>query len=133
MPATDATKVVKESNIMIARYVFSVVVGTVVTFTLIFVMHLLIEYGESAMSKTRDRHMLEFVRVQRNENLNIEDQTPEKPPGMLKKSAFQDSGSKSWLIDLDLSIGLEVFTGSLCYTFPLFPAMGAAYARIASL
>jgi protein TonB len=80
MPATDATKVVKESNIMIARYVFSIVVGMVVTFTLIFVMHLLIEYGESAMSKTRDRHMLEFVRVKRNENLNIEDQTPEKPP-----------------------------------------------------
>ena len=65
---------------MIGRYVFSVVVGSVITLGLIFVMHLLIEYGESAISKERDRHMLEFVRVKRNENLNTEDITPEKPP-----------------------------------------------------
>ena len=65
---------------MIGRYAFSVAVGIVVTFSLLFVMHLLIEYGESALSKPRDRHMLEFVRVKRNENLNIEEQTPEKPP-----------------------------------------------------
>ena len=65
---------------MLGRYAFSVVVGSVVTFTLIFVMHLLIEYGEEAISKQRDRHSLEFVRIKRNENLNLEDITPEKPP-----------------------------------------------------
>ena len=65
---------------MIGRYVFSVVVGSLITLTLIFVMHLLIEYGEEAISKPRDRHMLEFVRVKRNENLNTEELTPEKPP-----------------------------------------------------
>jgi len=65
---------------MIGRYVFSVVIGSIVTLTLIFVMHLLIEYGEEAISKKRDRHMLEFVRVKRNENLNVEEQTPDKPP-----------------------------------------------------
>jgi protein TonB len=65
---------------MIGRYIISIVVGTIITLTLIFVMHLLIEYGEEAMSKPRDRHMLEFVRVKRNENLNVEEQTPEKPP-----------------------------------------------------
>jgi protein TonB len=43
-------------------------------------MHLLIEYGESAVTKERDRHNLEFVRVKRNESLNTEDFTPEKPP-----------------------------------------------------
>jgi protein TonB len=43
-------------------------------------MHLLIEFGESALSRPRDRHTLDFVRVRRNENLNIEDITPEKPP-----------------------------------------------------
>lgn len=64
---------------MIGRYIFSIIVGTIVTLTLIFVMHLLIATGESAMSKSRDRHMLEFVRIKRNENLNTEEQTPEKP------------------------------------------------------
>ena len=65
---------------MIGRYAFSVVIGVVVTLTLLFVMHLLIEYGESAISKERVRHKLEFVRVKRNESINTEDYTPEKPP-----------------------------------------------------
>jgi protein TonB len=65
---------------MIGRYVFAIVVGSLVTLSLIFVMHLLIEYGESALSSPRDRHMLEFVRIKRNESVNTEDITPEKPP-----------------------------------------------------
>ena len=64
---------------MIGKYVISIIVGSIITLTLIFVMHLLIEFSESAMTKPRDRHMLEFVRIKRNENLNTEDQTPEKP------------------------------------------------------
>ena len=64
---------------MISRYVFAIVTGTVVTLSLLFIMHLLIEFGESALSEQRDRHMLEFVRIKRNENLNTEDITPEKP------------------------------------------------------
>ncbi len=65
---------------MIGRYAFSVVIGVFVTLSLLFVMHLLIEYGESAISKDRVRHKLEFVRVKRNESINTEDYTPEKPP-----------------------------------------------------
>jgi protein TonB len=65
---------------MIGRYVFAVVVGSIVTLTLLFVMHLLIAFGESALTTPRERHMLEFVRVKRNENVNTEDITPEKPP-----------------------------------------------------
>jgi protein TonB len=64
---------------MIGRYVFAVVVGSIVTLTLLFVMHLLIAFGESALTTPRERHMLEFVRVKRNENVNTEDITPEKP------------------------------------------------------
>ena len=64
---------------MIGRYVFAIVTGTMVTLGLLFIMHLLIEFGESALSTPRDRHMLEFVRIKRNENLNTEDITPEKP------------------------------------------------------
>jgi len=65
---------------MIGRYVFSIVVGSVITLSLIFVMHLLIEYAEDAVTKERTKHQLDFVRVKRNETLNTEDFTPEKPP-----------------------------------------------------
>ena len=65
---------------MIGRYAFSIVTGSIVTLSLLFVMHLLIEYGESAVTKERTRHNLDFVRVKRNESLNTEDFTPEKPP-----------------------------------------------------
>ena len=65
---------------MLGRYAFSIVVGTAITFSLLFVMHLLIEHAEDAISKERTRHQLDFVRVRRNETLNTEDYTPEKPP-----------------------------------------------------
>jgi protein TonB len=65
---------------MIGRYIFSIVTGTLVTLSLLFIMHLLIEFGESAITEEKERHTLEFVRIKRNENLNTEDITPEKPP-----------------------------------------------------
>lgn len=65
---------------MIGRYAFSVVIGVVVTLSLLFVMHLLIVTGKQALTKPRERANLEFVRVRRNESLNVEDFTPEKPP-----------------------------------------------------
>ena len=65
---------------MIGRYIFSIVVGSIITLSLIFVMHLLIEHAEDAISKERTKHQLDFVRVKKNETLNTEDYTPEKPP-----------------------------------------------------
>ncbi len=65
---------------MIGRYAFSIVIGIAVTLSLLFVMHLLILYGEDAISKERTRHNLEFVRVKRNESTNVEDFVPDKPP-----------------------------------------------------
>lgn len=65
---------------MLGRYAFSIVIGVVITLSLLFVMHLLIEYGETAITKERTRYELDFVRVKRNENLNVDDLKPEKPP-----------------------------------------------------
>ena len=65
---------------MLGRYGFSIVVGAVVTVTLLFVMQLLIASGNKALTEASDTHRLEFVRVKRNEDLNIEDIVPEKPP-----------------------------------------------------
>jgi protein TonB len=65
---------------MLGRYAFSIVVGIAITLSLLFIMHLLIEHAEDAISKERTRHQLDFVRIKRNETLNTEDYTPEKPP-----------------------------------------------------
>jgi protein TonB len=42
-------------------------------------MHLLIEHAEDAISKERTRYELNFVRIKRNESLNVDDYQPEKP------------------------------------------------------
>ena len=65
---------------MLGRYVFSIVIGVLVTTTLLFVMQLLIATGKQALTKPRERAQLDFVRVKRNEALNVEDFQPEKPP-----------------------------------------------------
>lgn len=65
---------------MLGRYVISIVIGSIVTVSLLFVMQLLIVTGKQALTDPRERHKLEFVRVKRNENLNVEDIIPEKPP-----------------------------------------------------
>jgi len=65
---------------MIGRYAFSIVIGTVVTLSLLFIMQLLIVTGKQALTDPGERHKLEFVRVKKNENLNTQDLTPEKPP-----------------------------------------------------
>ena len=65
---------------MYGRYAFSIVIGVVVTLSLLFLMQVLIATGKQALTKPRDRAKLEFVRVKRNESLNTEDFTPEKPP-----------------------------------------------------
>jgi len=58
---------------MLGRYAISVVIGTIVTLSLLFLMQLLIASGKTALTKPRDRAKLEFVRVKRNESLNTED------------------------------------------------------------
>lgn len=62
------------------RYIFSIVVGSIITLSLLFVMQLLIVTGKTALTDPRERHKLEFVRVKRNEDVNVADLTPEKPP-----------------------------------------------------
>jgi protein TonB len=52
----------------------------IVTLSLLFVMQLLIANGKAALTVPRDRAHLDFVRIKRNENLNTEEFTPDKPP-----------------------------------------------------
>ena len=65
---------------MIVRYLIAIVSGVAVTFGLLFLMQFLIETGESALTDPQKRYFLEFVRVKRQEIVNVEEPKPEKPP-----------------------------------------------------
>lgn len=65
---------------MLGRYGFSIVVGAIVTVSLLFIMQLLIASGNKALTEDKGAHKLDFVRVKRNEELNVDDIIPEKPP-----------------------------------------------------
>ena len=65
---------------MIGRYAFSIAIGVVVTLALLFIMQLLIATGQKALTEPRERLQLDFVRVKRNENLQLQEAQPEKPP-----------------------------------------------------
>lgn len=65
---------------MIIRYVISIVSGVAVTFGLLFLMQFLIETGESALTDPQKRYFLDFVRVKKEEIVNVEEPKPEKPP-----------------------------------------------------
>ncbi|MEL6869494.1 MAG: energy transducer TonB [Pseudomonadota bacterium] len=61
------------------RYIIGVVSGAFITAFLLFLMNFLIETGEKAATKPRDRSMLDFVRVKQEEVVNRDEQKPEKP------------------------------------------------------
>ena len=65
---------------MLGRYAISIVLGVVVTLSLLFIMQLLIVTGKQALTDPRTRHKLEFVRVKKDESVNTADLAPEKPP-----------------------------------------------------
>ena len=64
----------------VGRYAFSIALGAVVTFGLLFVMQLLIATGRGALSDTASFRITDFVRVERNEVIETKKQKPEKPP-----------------------------------------------------
>ena len=65
---------------MTARYAFSIALGAVVTFGLLFLMQLLIATGRGALTDSATFRITDFVRVERNEVIETKKQKPEKPP-----------------------------------------------------
>ncbi len=62
------------------RILISVVVGTFVTFTLLWVMQYLIVMGVPALTDERTFRFVDFVRVQREEQTETREDRPERPP-----------------------------------------------------
>ncbi len=62
------------------RYAVAGLAGVVVTFALLWVMQILIATGKDALTNSRDFRFVDFVRVRRDEVLNLDEEKPEKPP-----------------------------------------------------
>ena len=79
---------------MITRALTSASTSMVVTLALLFGMHLLIATGQTIITEPRDRHMLDWVRVVREEDLQVEetilppiDKPPIPPPATIPETA----------------------------------------------
>tara|TARA_R100000781_G_scaffold10135_3_gene9834 strand:- start:7577 stop:8176 length:600 start_codon:yes stop_codon:yes gene_type:complete len=65
---------------MITRIAAAVSFGTGITFGLLFIMQLLISTGQEAITDTEKFRLGDFVRVERNEVVEVKKEKPEKPP-----------------------------------------------------
>ena len=65
---------------MIKRLAAAASLGTGITFGLLFIMQLLISTGEQALTETENFRLGDFVRVERNEVVEVKKEKPEKPP-----------------------------------------------------
>jgi protein TonB len=65
---------------MIVRHAIAVVLGTLVTLGVLFVMQTLIATARQELDESGTRHFVDFVRVEREETVQPKDRRPEKPP-----------------------------------------------------
>jgi protein TonB len=65
---------------MIVRYALSVTMGAVVTFGLLFLMQLMIATGRGAVTDAPRARIVDFVRVERNELVELRERKPERLP-----------------------------------------------------
>jgi protein TonB len=65
---------------MIARYAVAIVLGTIVTFGLLFLMQVLIAAGQNAITEDASFRIVDFVRVEEEDILQTKEKKPEKPP-----------------------------------------------------
>ncbi len=65
---------------MIPRYAISLLSGVLVTFTLLWVMQILIATGKRAIVDEADINLGDFIRVKKEEVVRRDEDEPEKPP-----------------------------------------------------
>ncbi len=65
---------------MIPRYAGSLLLGSLITFSLLWVMQVLIATGKKALVDELDFKLGDFILVKREEITNRDDDEPEKPP-----------------------------------------------------
>ena len=89
---------------MLVRYAFGVVLGAIATFLLFMLMQAVIANPEAATDTGVKGRIVDFVRVQEDQDVQIKKRKPkppppvdEPPPSMLKPS-----------LDTDVSVGMEI-------------------------
>ena len=70
----------KAGSSMLTRFAIAGVTGIVVTFALLWLMQILIATGKDALTNSRDFRFVDFVRIKRDEVVNLDEDKPEKPP-----------------------------------------------------
>ena len=65
---------------MLTRFAIAGVTGIVVTFALLWLMQILIATGKDALTNSGDFRFVDFVRIKRDEVVNLDEDKPEKPP-----------------------------------------------------
>lgn len=65
---------------MVARYSISFVSGVIITFALLWLMQVLIATGKKALVDEADFSIGDFIRVQKEEIVNLDEDDPEPPP-----------------------------------------------------
>ena len=70
----------RRTKMVLARFGTAILLGALVTGTLLFIMQYLIATGHSALSDSEKFHFLDFVRVDREETLERKERKPDKPP-----------------------------------------------------
>jgi protein TonB len=65
---------------MLTRFAIAGVTGIVVTFALLWLMQILIATGKDALTNSRDFRFVDFVRIKRDEVVNLDVDKPEKQP-----------------------------------------------------
>ena len=62
------------------RYLISLLLGSSITFSLFFIMTMLIATGRGALTEASSFRITDFVMVERNEVVETRERKPEKPP-----------------------------------------------------
>ena len=90
---------------MFARIIASVALGTGITFGLLFIMQLLIATGQGAITEAESFRLSEFVRVERNEIVEVKKEKPEKPP---EPEEMPDMPTPDMMNNFDNSMAVSV-------------------------
>jgi len=65
---------------LVQRYLVSLILGVVITFSLLWLMQVLIATGKKALVDEYDINLGDFILVKREEVTNLDEDDPEKPP-----------------------------------------------------
>lgn len=65
---------------MLIRYIYSIILASAVTFGLFFVMQLLVASGDVNLDGDKAGTIVDMVRIDRDESVEVKDRKPERPP-----------------------------------------------------